>query len=212
MTDVTAALHAALAKAQGAMSNPIKNREVSVKSDRGAYKFSYATLDAILDGIRKPLSDNGLSMTQTLERTPEGMVMCLRLMHSAGGMICTCMPLDQAKVMKMQDMGSIITFARRYQVASFFGLAAEDDDDANAADGNTVQAVKDKPPARPSARDEFKRVRDAINAAEDAISVAEILMKEKDVISSIKQTSEAGYQSLMAAKDAKLAALGGDNG
>jgi hypothetical protein len=212
MTDPTAALYAALAKAQGAMSNPIKNREVSVKSDRGAYKFAYATLDAILDGIRKPLSENGLSMTQTLERTPEGMVMCLRLMHSNGGMVCTCMPLDQAKVVKMQEMGSVITFARRYQVASFFGLAAEEDDDANAADGNTVQAVKDKPPAKPTARDEFKRIRDAINAADDALSVADILMKEKDAIVAIKQASETGYQSLMAAKDAKLAALGGDNG
>ena len=207
MTDATAALYAALAKAQGTMSNPIKNREVSVKSDRGAYKFAYATLDAILDGIRKPLADNGLSMTQTLERTPEGMVMRLRLMHSGGGMICTCMPLDQAKVVKMQEMGSVITFARRYQVASFFGLAAEEDDDANAADGNTVQAVKDKPPAKPSARDEFKRIRGRIEAAHDSITIAEVLLQEKDVIKMIKEVSEEGYHALLAAKDKRLAEL-----
>lgn len=207
MTDATAALYAALAKAQGSMSNPIKNREVSVKSDRGAYKFAYATLDAILDGIRKPLADNGLSMTQTLERTPEGMVMCLRLMHSAGGMICTCMPLDQAKVVKMQEMGSVITFARRYQVASFFGLAAEEDDDANSADGNTVQAVKDKPPAKPSARDEFKRIRSRIETAHDSITIAEVLLQEKDVIKMIKEVSEEGYHALLAAKDKRLSEL-----
>lgn len=205
-----AALYAALAKAQGSMSNPTKNREVSVKSDRGAYKFAYATLDAILDGIRKPLSDNGLSMTQTLERSPEGMVMCLRLMHSAGGMISTCMPLDQARVAKMQEMGSVITFARRYQVASFFGLAAEEDDDANAADGNTVQTVKDRPPAapaKPSVRDEFKRIRTAILDAGQPTDIAEILLKEKAVLLEIKKASEEGYAAIMKAKDDRLAEL-----
>lgn len=208
MTDPNASLYAALAKAQGQMQNPTKNREVSVKSDRGAYKFAYATLDAILDGIRKPLADNGLSMTQTLERTPEGLVMCLRLFHSAGGSMATCMPLDQAKVAKMQEMGSIITFARRYQVASFFGLAAEEDDDANAADGNNVQAVRDKAPtksAAPNARDEFKRLKVAILEAVDAISLADVLLKEKDAIRAVKAASEAGYEALMATKDQRLA-------
>lgn len=208
MTDPNAALYAALAKAQGQMQNPVKNREVSVKSDRGAYKFSYATLDSILDGIRKPLADNGLSMTQTLERTPEGMVMCLRLYHGAGGMICTCMPLDQAKVVKMQEMGSIITFARRYQVASFFGLAAEEDDDANSADGNKVEAVKDKAPQKqkaPGAREEFVRLKTAIQEAPDAISVAEILLKEKEALKLVQSASAAGYDALMAEKDKRIA-------
>jgi hypothetical protein len=163
--------------------------------------------DAILDGIRKPLSDNGLSMTQTLERSPEGMVMCLRLMHSAGGMISTCMPLDQARVAKMQEMGSLMTFARRYQIASFFGLAAEEDDDANGADGNTVQSMKDRPPAKPDARSEFKRVRDAMNAAKDATELAEVMLANKAAILAVKEASEAGYTELMAVKDRLIASF-----
>lgn len=213
MLATDAALYSALAKAQGQMTNPVKNREVSVKSDRGAYKFSYATLDSILDGIRKPLADNGLSMTQTLERTPEGMVMCLRLYHSAGGMICTCMPLDQAKVVKMQEMGSIITFARRYQVASFFGLAAEEDDDANSADGNQRELRDRRPsappaaPAAPDARSEFRRLRDAIKAQPDAISIAQLLMREATALRMVKDASEDGYASLIKEKDNRLAEL-----
>jgi hypothetical protein len=201
-----AALYAALAKAQGAMSNPVKNREVSVRSDRGAYKFAYATLDAILDGIRAPLAGNGLSFTQTLERTPEGMVMCMRLFHAAGGMLHTCMPID-AKAQKMQELGSLITFARRYQIAAFFGLAAEEDDDANAADGNNVDAVKDKPSKGDDTRAKFKSIRDAIMSAAQATDIAEILIKNKDTLAEIKKVSEAGYQAIMKAKDDRLAEL-----
>lgn len=201
-----AALYAALAKAQGAMSNPIKNREVSVKSDRGAYKFAYATLDAILDGIRAPLASNGLSFTQTLERTPEGMVMCMRLFHSGGGVLHTCMPID-AKAQKMQELGSLITFARRYQIAAFFGLAAEEDDDANAADGNKVESVKDKPAKSDDTRAKFKTIRDAIMSAGQATDIAEILIANKDTLMEIKKVSEAGYQAIMKAKDDRLAEL-----
>lgn len=209
---IMAALHAALAKAQGAMSNPVKNREVSVKSDRGAYKFAYATLDAILDGIRKPLADNGLAFTQTLERHPEGQVMCLRLFHAAGGSIVTCMPVD-AKTVKMQELGSLITFARRYQIAAFFGLAAEEDDDANAADGNTVQAVRDKPPQQQDAtRAKFVALRDAIMACTQATDIADILIKNKADLLEIKRVSEPGYLALMKAKDDRLAELETGNG
>ena len=52
-------LFAALAKAQGMLSAPPKNREVEVFSRRtqSKYKFKYATLDAIIDHVRKPLTD-----------------------------------------------------------------------------------------------------------------------------------------------------------
>lgn len=195
-----AGLYAALAKAQGEMSNPIKNREVNVKSDRGAYKFAYATLDSILDIVRPPLAKHGLSFTQTLERREDGMVMCLRLFHASGGVVSTCMPLDQARVVKMQEMGSLMTFARRYQIASFFGLAAEEDDDANSADGNSRE-MKDRPPAKPDARSEYKRVKDEMSAAKDATDLAEIMLRNKDAILMVKKASEAGYNELMALKD-----------
>lgn len=211
-----AALYAALAAAQGSMANPVKNREVSVKSDRGAYKFAYATLDAILDGIRGPLSSNGLSFTQTLERHPEGQMMCLRLYHAAGGQIATCMPID-VKAQKMQELGSLITFARRYQIAAFFGLAAEEDDDANAADGNTITSKTDKaPPAAKPAEDQtrahFKAIRDEIMAAGDATVIASIIMNRKEQLLAIKKVSEAGYQAIMKAKDDRLAELEAQEG
>ncbi len=204
MEDQQGALYGALAKAQGEMSNPIKNREVTVKSDKGSYKFAYATLDSILDIVRVPLAKNGLAMTQTLERREDGMVMCLRLFHASGAHISTCMPIDSGRVGKMQELGSLMTFARRYQVASFFGLAAEEDDDANGADGNTLQTMRDKPSkADPSSdpRAAFKLVREEMQAAKDATELAEVMLKRKDLILLVKKTSEAGYLEIMAIKD-----------
>jgi len=215
MLATDAALYAALAKAQGQMQNPTKNREVQVKSDRGAYKFSYATLDSILDGIRKPLSDNGLAMTQSLEQRDTGLSMVMRIYHAGGGQITTAMPLDHARAVKMQELGSLMTFARRYQVAAFFGLAAEEDDDANSADGNQRELRDRKPtapaapaaPAKPDARSEFRRVRGLIQAAPDAISIAQLLMQEATALRMIKDASEDGYAALMKEKDQRIAQM-----
>lgn len=206
--DKQALLYAALAAAQGKMSNPTKNREVAVKSDRGSYKFAYATLDSILDGIRKPLSDNGLAFTQTLEKREDGMVMCLRLFHSGGGLVSTCMPLDSARIVKMQEMGSLMTFARRYQIASFFGLAAEEDDDANSADGHQVQSMATK--ADPRA--DYKRIHEAMSAAQDAISLSEVMLSNKEAIMRVKAASEQGYAALMALKDKLVAGFNEEGG
>ena len=40
---------------------------------------------------------------------------------------------------------------RRYSLTSLLGIAAEEDDDANVADGNTVNAVQDRKPVAPKA-------------------------------------------------------------
>lgn len=195
-------LHAALAKAQGGMVNPPKNREVQVRSEKGAYSFSYATLDSILDIIRPKLSENGLAYTQTLEKHGEAMVMCLRLYHAGGGTISSCMPLEWGRIQRMQEMGSVITYARRYQIAAFFGLAAEEDDDGNSGDGNHRE-TRDRPTQSkgPDARSEYKRVKDEMSAAKDATDLAEVMLRNKDAILMVKKASEVGYSDLMSHKD-----------
>ena len=148
MENSDAALYAALAKAQMKISNPQKNREVTVRSEKGAYKFAYATLDAVLECIRMPLAENGLAFSQALERTPEGMVLCLRLVHASGSSMQTCMPVDRYinNAGKIQELGSAITYARRYQISAFFGIVGEEDDDGNASDGNQ-RDMRDRRPA-----------------------------------------------------------------
>ena len=54
-------LSEALAKAQGAMQNAVKD------SSNPFFKSTYADLASVWDACRKPLSDNGLAIIQTAD-------------------------------------------------------------------------------------------------------------------------------------------------
>lgn len=134
----------ALAKAAGGITNPVKNREVTVRSDKGSYKFKYATFDAILDAIRKPLSDNGLWFVQTLD----GNQMVTTLYHSSGQTLMSRIPFVPGGN-GPQAMGSALTYAKRYGLCALLGIAADEDDDANAAEGNDVTNKTEPKKAQP---------------------------------------------------------------
>jgi len=146
-----AALAAALAAAQAEINNPHRNREVTVQPREGRpYSFSYATLDSILDGLRPILAKHTLSIIQTLERDGERLAMRTMLLHASGEWIATDVPLTVERNGN-QAMGSAITYARRYGLTSLLAIAADEDDDANEADGNQVQAAAARPaPTRPA--------------------------------------------------------------
>lgn len=140
------ALAEALAKAQGEFVNPSRNREVTVRTKTGgSYKFSYATFDAILDVIRKPLANNGLSFVQGVS---EGKLVTT-LMHASGQWLETVTPIlvKQDGNDANQALGSAITYAKRYALTAILGVAADEDDDANSADGNTIMEQTDRAPA-----------------------------------------------------------------
>lgn len=134
----------ALAKAQAVMTSPSRNREVTVATKSGgSYKFKYATLDHILESVRKPLTDNGLWFTQTLANGDGKYRLVTTLMHTSGEWVESEQPLfltDQSN----QAFGSALTYAKRYALAGMLGIAADEDDDANHADGNTVKESTDR--------------------------------------------------------------------
>ena len=133
-------LIAALAKAQSAISSPSRNREVKVKTKSGyTYTFRYATLDHIIEAIRKPLTENGLWFTQVLESDEGGKYRLItRLLHESGESIESRTPLLVENA-GSQGFGSALTYMRRYALTALLGIAADEDDDANTADGHTVE-------------------------------------------------------------------------
>jgi hypothetical protein len=146
----------ALAKAQAAITSPPRNREVSVKGETKAgkeftYTFKYATLDGIIDHVRAPLTENGLWFTQTLANGDGKYRLVTRLLHSSGQWIAGETPLfvkpNKFGDVTNQEFGSALTYMKRYALAAILGVAADEDDDANAADGNTVESSKDRTPA-----------------------------------------------------------------
>lgn len=144
-------LVAALAKAQGEIKNPQKNKKVTVQTRTGgSYEFSYADLTAIIDAVKKPLSDNGLAYVQTLSQNSDGKYqLTTTLMHSSGQWIESNTPLFVGEAQN-QAFGSALTFMKRYALAAMLGISADSDDDANTADGNAAQ-VQDRAPKKPAA-------------------------------------------------------------
>ncbi len=139
-----------LAIAQSKIRAPDRNREVKVtpKSGGQGYSFRYATLDHIIEIVREPLTSNGLWFTQIMKLEEGTYVLDTRLMHGSGQWIACQTPLlfDGGG---NQQFGSALTFMRRYSLTSLLGISAEEDDDANAADGNTVNQATDRKPVTP---------------------------------------------------------------
>lgn len=130
----------ALAKAQGEFKPPIKNKTVKTNT----YKFSYATLDAVIDAVRKPLAENALSISQGLADTPNGLRLVTLLAHESGQWLSTQTPLEIQQT-GMQALGSAISYARRYGISNILGITADEDDDGNTADGKKYEVVKETP-------------------------------------------------------------------
>ena len=118
-------LAAALSKAQGMIEGAIKD------SANPFFKSKYADLASVWAAIRKPLSVNGLSVTQFVEDAEHGIGVHTTLMHSSGEWVSGKFAMPVSKI-DAQGIGSAITYARRYALAAVCGVAPEDDD-GNAA-------------------------------------------------------------------------------
>ena len=122
----------ALAKSQAAFGVIARTREVVVRTKTGGtYKFSYAPLDEILAQTRPLLAKNGLAIVQTLA---EPNTMRTMLLHSSGEWIASDMAFVRSA--EIQQLGSTLTYIRRYCLVAMLGVASEEDDDGNAASGN----------------------------------------------------------------------------
>jgi len=144
-------LAAALAQAQGMMGNAVMNRI------NPHFKSKYADLAAIFDASRKPLSANGLAIVQTIENG----VLHTRLLHTSGQWIASEHPLPMSG--RPQEIGSALTYARRYSLSALIGIAADEDDDANAAEKRAAKNGNGKPPDKLS-EDAISELHEAIYA------------------------------------------------
>lgn len=101
------------------------------------FKSKYATLADILDVIRQPLANNGLSFVQF----PKGVHgLETMLMHTSGEYLAESYEMKPTKD-DPQGAGSVITYQRRYALGAVLGLNIDEDDDGNKAS----QPVKETP-------------------------------------------------------------------
>lgn len=133
----------ALAKAQVQFESAIRDHTAKVQMKSGGqYSFAYADLAAYLDVCRKPLGDNGIAFLQEAIVKGREVSVTTLLIHASGESI-ESEPFVLSIVSRggdggidPQSVGSAVTYARRYSLASLIGMASEVDDDGNRASGN----------------------------------------------------------------------------
>jgi hypothetical protein len=121
-------LVAALAMVQGEIRNPAADKIVNVQGLKGSYSYRYTDLAGTLDVIRGALSKHGLAVIQTGSGTPEKPTLRTTLAHKSGQWIAGEMALGDVSKLKAQDLGSLLTYLRRYSLSAIVGIAQEDDD------------------------------------------------------------------------------------
>lgn len=126
-------LAAALAAFQLELPTVAKGNEANIKSDKGSFKYSYADLADISPIVLPLLAKQGLAWSTMPTLTEHGFVLRYKLAHEAGESIEGEYPLPGVNT-PAQQLGSAITYARRYILCAVTGVApGGDDDDAGSA-------------------------------------------------------------------------------
>lgn len=130
-------LAVALSKAQAIIESAVKD------SANPFFKSKYADLASVWAAIRKPLTDNGLSIIQEPFSNTGKAGVFTTLLHSSGQYTRSSLEVPVGK-QDAQGFGSAITYVRRYSLQAIAGVCPEDDDGNAASD-------KEKPQPRPQA-------------------------------------------------------------
>lgn len=123
---------AALNKAQAEMSGAKKG------ANNPFFKSKYADMNSVVDAVRIPFCNNGLSYSQFPIMQDNKVGVETILMHESGEWMSDILVLPMVK-QDPQAAGSAITYAKRYALQSIAGVPSEDDD-GNAASNQKAPA------------------------------------------------------------------------
>ena len=101
-------------------------------ADTGSYKYRYATLDAATKQAREVLGKHGVAVHQEAHGEGTGSVVISTTAWHVSGQWIAAAPLTMHAKGGPQDVGSAISYGRRYALMTFLGLATDDDDGAGA--------------------------------------------------------------------------------
>jgi hypothetical protein len=135
-SDTIGAIAAALASAQGELTNPEKSLTATIQSPfprEGERTFRYASLASGLDIIRKSLGQHEIATIQTtaIDQESGQIKLTTLLAHASGEWISSDWPVCSiSETAAPHRMGAALTYARRYALFALVGIAGEDDLDA----------------------------------------------------------------------------------
>jgi hypothetical protein len=130
------ALAKALVLAKSKMEAPTKDKT------NPHFKSKYADLASVKSSYQPALTEAGLSVVHALA-FKEALTLTTTVLHAdSAEWIASDFPIPAG--LKAQEIGSALTYGRRYNVCALLDIVAEDDDDGNAASG--PQKAQDKKP------------------------------------------------------------------
>jgi len=234
-SETIGAIAAALAKAQGELTNPEKSLTATIRASNPRDHdqiFRYAALSSGLDIVRKILGGHEIATVQTTAIDEEAGLIRLTttLAHSSGEWLSSEWPVCPiAETAAPRRMGAALTYARRNALFTLVGIAGEDDLDApdlagrakadatnkgGAADKDRVAArlrpkaaVEEGAPATSASGRREKAVRPAgtVLGLEPSAALREQLLADICELQSADQAADWVHKSL-AAKNTLIAA------
>ena len=130
----------AMAKAQSQMGGAHKG------ANNPFFKSKYADLGAVVQAVKEPFSNNGLSYVQFPINDGDKVGVETILMHDSGEWLMNRFTVKATK-QDAQGAGSVITYCRRYGLQAVAGIPSEDDD-GNAASKNQPKQQKQSGPSK----------------------------------------------------------------
>jgi hypothetical protein len=156
--DAPASLAAALAQLQTQLPSVRKTRKARVKGKTKAgldieYSYKYCDLADVSATLMPLMGPLGLAFTcQPTVRDDGRFGLAYQLLHSSGESLGGFYPLDPT--LPPQQLGSAITYGRRYCLTAVTGVASEEDTDARGIAGpgsqrSAPRTQRGAPPIRP---------------------------------------------------------------
>jgi len=146
------ALALALSKAQGEIKGAVKD------SANPFFKAKFADLSSVRDACQEALTKYGIAYVQSPSAEGAKVSITTLLCHESGEWVSGTITAT-GKDESAQSVGSVITYLRRYALASMAGVAPEDDD------GESAQPRGQFKPSPQTAKSQ--QIINAVTASED---------------------------------------------
>jgi hypothetical protein len=132
--------------------------DVSKGGTNPAFNSRYATLTDVTKAVFPVLSKHGLAFITIPDETEDGPVLKWELRHVTGGSVAGVWSIPDG--VRAQEVGSWITYGRRYCLSAVTGVTPDEDDDGNAA--STPRARGGRAGRGPNAQERVARASAAL--------------------------------------------------
>jgi hypothetical protein len=153
-------LFSALVAFQAEMPTVPKSNTARIPGRNGAqgYSYRYADLVDVTDAAMPLLTKHGLGFVSVPARTEAGAYELVgTLFHALGETLTGALPLTGRQA---QEIGSSLTYGRRYLLGTMTGIVTDEDEDGNLAAQNAQRLQETVPP--PTEPEHVAKVRENI--------------------------------------------------